>query len=74
MRKYFIDPPSGWRHGFPAAVSEEVYNNKEKLAEFILSKGYPKKDLEFALSYLRVWQEDDTVKEDKPLLGENHED
>ncbi len=49
-----VDPPSGWKYGFPKAY------NKEKdgtLEEFYLHHGYPEKEIELALKYTRIWKE-----------------
>ena len=50
-----IDPPSGWRYGFPSTISLEIFNNVDLLKEHLLFKGYPKDQVDFALKYLRVW-------------------
>lgn len=47
-----IDPPSGWKYGFPALYDESKHGS---IKEFLISKGYPLKDIEFALSYIRCW-------------------
>jgi hypothetical protein len=53
--KYWVDPPAGWRYGFPA-----VWDSLEEpsLREFFLKKGYPEKDIELALKYYRSWRTD----------------
>lgn len=55
-KPFMIDPPMGWKYGFPALYNESKDGSME---EFLLSKGYPLKDLEFALSYMRCWEVDD---------------
>lgn len=47
--KVLIDPPSGWMYGFPKEVEED-----SDWEEVLKEAGYPKKDIEFALSYMRV--------------------
>ncbi len=47
-KKLIIDPPSGWRYGFPKEVSME---------NWLLECGYPEKDLELAMKYGRSWYE-----------------
>lgn len=51
-----IDPPSGWRYGFP-----RVYDAKKDgtMEEFLLHMGYPERDIKFALQYMRSWHEGD---------------
>ena len=39
-----VDPPSGWRYGFPAKL-------KDDYRQQLLDAGYPKKDIELALKY-----------------------
>ena len=47
-----IDPPGGWRYGFPKPLVEPY---EEQLRQ----SGYPEKDIDFALRYSRMWEEDD---------------
>jgi hypothetical protein len=51
-RKVMVDPPSGWQYGFPALWDKDEY---EKLEDFMEAKGYPKDQIEFACSYMRMW-------------------
>lgn len=44
-----VDPPSGWRYGFPAPLQEDYEQQ-------LRNAGYPEKDIEFALSYSRYWE------------------
>lgn len=53
-----IDPPSGWRYGFPKPMPEDV-KGAESLKEWLLEQGYPEKDLDLAVKYSRLWWEDD---------------
>jgi hypothetical protein len=50
-RGKLIDPPSGWLYGFP-----KVYNPNpgETLQDFLVRSQYPKKDVDFAMKYMRV--------------------
>ena len=51
----FIDPPSGWRYGFP----REYDRDKDgPVTDFLLHHGYPEEEIPFACSYLRVWNEE----------------
>lgn len=47
--KYFIDPPSGWRFGFPKPVPDDV----QDLRQWLIDEGYPEKDVDFALENSR---------------------
>lgn len=39
-----IDPPSGWRYGFPKAVTQEQYKEITSLKEWCIENGYLKKE------------------------------
>jgi hypothetical protein len=60
--KYYIDPPSGWRYGFPKVYDETKDGTIE---EFLIKNGYPKKDIEFAVKYTRYWKAKDDSDEEK---------
>ncbi len=51
--RVWIDPPSGWRYGFP-----RVWNKTEEpnLEDFLRKNGYPEKDIPFACKWLRMWE------------------
>lgn len=53
-KKYYVDPPSGWRYGFPKPYD---FQKDGTMAEFLLKNGYPEKDIPFALNYMRGWEE-----------------
>lgn len=49
----YIDPPEGWRYGFPKEIPEDVDDTKA----WLIANGYPKKEIE-ALGdsfYVRGW-------------------
>lgn len=50
-----IDPPSGWKYGFP-----KVYDEKKDgdLKTFLKKNGYPEKDIDFASKHCRMWYEE----------------
>jgi hypothetical protein len=50
-----IDPPGGWRYGFPRAL---VLNSGETVREWLIRYGYPEDELEFAMKYLRSWTQE----------------
>lgn len=59
-----VDPPSGWRYGFPAPLTND-YRGQLRLA------GYPEKDIEFALAHSRYWgYEDDQGDEQSRPQGQ----
>ena len=53
--KFYVDPPSGWLYGFPAPYNQSTDGTIE---EFLISKGYPKKDVKWASENCRSWYED----------------
>jgi len=54
--RYMIDPPSGWKYGFPKELPQEAvmfyggddYGLKEtfNLMEWFVQEGYPKEEIE----------------------------
>ena len=48
-----IDPPSGWRYGFPR---EYDAGRDGGMREFLLANGYPERDVDFALEHMRAWE------------------
>jgi hypothetical protein len=45
-----VDPPEGWRFGFPKELDETTTFRK-----FLLNNGYPRSMLELAERYSRYW-------------------
>lgn len=45
-----VDPPGGWRYGFPAPLQEDYRAQ-------LLDAGYPTTDIDMALKYSRYWKE-----------------
>lgn len=50
-----IDPPEGWRYGFPRAVPKEILEDDKLLKSWLSSHGYPKEKLELAMKHSRYW-------------------
>lgn len=52
--KKMIDPPEGWRYGFPKELPEEVVDHRE----WLLEQGYPQKLMESLGKhfYCRYWE------------------
>ena len=44
-----VDPPDGWRYGFPAPLQK---NYRQQL----IKAGYPKQDIDFAIKRSRYWE------------------
>jgi periplasmic divalent cation tolerance protein len=48
-----IDPPGGWRYGFPRTYDP---TRDGAMREFLLAHGYPEGDVDFALEHMRAWE------------------
>lgn len=61
MKRKMIDPPEGWKYGFPKEIPEDVY----KTRDWLIENGYPEKVIESYGDYffVRGWYEgeDDDV-------------
>lgn len=57
-----IDPPSGWKYGFP-----KVYDNPENLSteKWLVKHGYPESEFnkDGKVYYIRTWEEDDEERD-----------
>jgi len=56
MRIKMIDPPSGWRYGFPKPLPEGI----ENVNKWLVENGYPQQEID-ALGeyfYCRYWEEE----------------
>lgn len=51
----YVDPPEGWRYGFPKAVPKDREND---LRAFVIEQGYPKEKFD-KHPLLRCWREED---------------
>ena len=50
--KVWVDPPSGWRYGFPKVWDRE---QNPDIKQWLLDNGVPDRDIEFSCNYLRMW-------------------
>lgn len=57
--KLVVDPPSGWRYGFPMVWDKE---KQPELREFLKEKGYPEDQIDFACQYIRMWFPEEETK------------
>ena len=53
-----IDPPSGWKYGFPKPVPEAFFNEGFDLGGWLIECGYPAEHIELAIKYSRYWETD----------------
>jgi hypothetical protein len=54
--KTMIDPPNGWKYGFPKELPSDVKDVKA----WLIKEGYPEKDIIFATENCRMWEEKTT--------------
>lgn len=54
--KQWVDPPSGWRWGFPKLWDPQI---SPDIAQWFVEQGLPQTELEFALRYSRYWSADE---------------
>lgn len=54
MKKLMVDPPSGWKYGFPAPFEEDYEAQLKR-------HGYPEDQIDFAQKYSRFWEEETDV-------------
>ena len=43
MKKHMIDPPSGWKYGFPKEVPSPTPSN---MTEWLVENGYPRGEID----------------------------
>jgi hypothetical protein len=48
--KMWMDPPSGWRYGFP-----KIWNSQVPVQQWLIDNGYPENDADWAAQYMRCW-------------------
>lgn len=53
-----IDPPEGWRYGFPKPVPDGYIKNESLMRIWLQDQGYPTKEIDLALKYSRYWETD----------------
>jgi hypothetical protein len=63
MQITMIDPPEGWRYGFPKPIPKEHQN---RVLEWLVEQGYPQRRInELGKSfYSRYWVEHSPVEEE----------
>jgi hypothetical protein len=57
---WMVDPPSGWKYGFPKPLPMEVHKKNNTL-EWLLSEGYPQAEIDACGEhfYCRYWEVDE---------------
>lgn len=54
MKVKIVDPPSGWKYGFPKELPADV----EDFVQWLIDNGYPEEDAEFGAKYCRWWEKE----------------
>lgn len=54
QKKMIIDPPGGWRYGFPKQYDPLP---GETLVDWLVREGFPKQEVEWAVKYCRSWEQ-----------------
>lgn len=57
--KTMIDPPSGWKYGFPKELPAEV----KDVRSWLIENGYPESQVDFAMEHSRMWVSEETSDE-----------
>lgn len=57
-----IDPPSGWRYGFPKPYVDENGNKPSDMKQWLLDSGYPKFEIDSCGKHfhVRFWETKET--------------
>lgn len=60
----YIDPPAGWKYGFPKVIPEEQL---ARSTEWLVEQGYPLKEIESYGEhfYVRYWRQEENVDEQR---------
>ena len=58
----YVDPPSGWRYGFP-----KVWNGEGRMDDWLIEEGYPRKEIEKMGNhfFVRCWAVEDFPPENE---------
>ena len=51
MSQLWVDPPSGWKYGFP-----KVWNGEGSMTDWLIENGYPQKEIDSCGDYFFVRQ------------------
>jgi hypothetical protein len=72
MTKLWVDPPEGWKHGFPAIYDSETDG---QMSEWIINKGYPVQTIkEYGEQWhIRCWPAEEPEKyPDEVINAQKH--
>ena len=51
MSQLWVDPPSGWKYGFP-----KIWNGEGNMTDWLIENGYPQKEIDSCGDYFFVRQ------------------
>jgi hypothetical protein len=54
-RMVWIDPPDGWRWGFPKKTWLSTVQNETLFRIWLAENNYPNYDIDFAMKWYRYW-------------------
>jgi len=62
-RKIIVDPPAGWKYGFPRVLgpydeNQTIENSSSAFIKLLKDSGYPEELMDLALNHSRFWVED----------------
>ena len=59
MKVMMVDPPSGWRYGFPKPLPTDLPEG-ESIVPWLLSEGYPQSEIDACGKYFycRYWEQE----------------
>ena len=61
MSPMVVDPPEGWKYGFPKYIPSEIMQSefdrvlRKSYREWLLKQGYPQELIESAMKHSRFW-------------------
>jgi hypothetical protein len=60
-KKIWVDPPAGWKYGFPKVYEQETDGDMTK---WMLKEGYPQREIDSCGNhfYVRMWDFDETAE------------
>ena len=60
MKRTMVDPPSGWKYGFPKPLPDD-YPEDASVTPWLLSEGYPQSEIDAWGNhfYCRYWEVDE---------------
>ena len=54
-----VDPPSGWKYGFPKPIPRNCIGNDMEFRKYLTENGYPDSMLDMASKYSRYWEQEE---------------